>query len=125
MIRGTNNMSPKEITPQKIVGIPVPICNKRFCKHFLGYPNVTQCDLNKDCVIILNIQEPDEAIVKYVPCFPAIQALNEENEQLKTENEQLKRVLTQIERGCSFPADDVQKAIRDVARTALAKQEDE
>lgn len=82
-------MSPKEITPQKIVGIPVPICNKRLCKHFLGYPSVAQCDLNKDCVIVLNIQKLDEDTVKYVPCFPAIQALNEENKRLKADWEML------------------------------------
>lgn len=38
---------------------------------------------------------------------------------LREENERLKDALARIEKGCSFPADDVQKAIRDVARSAL------
>jgi hypothetical protein len=33
--------------------------------------------------------------------------------------EKYKKALEQIERGCSFPEDDVQRAIRDVARKTL------
>ncbi len=36
-------------------------------------------------------------------------------------HDELVAALESIAEGCSFPADDVQKAIRDRARTALAK----
>ena len=38
------------------------------------------------------------------------------------ENERLRAALGRIAEGCSFPADDVQRAIRDTARDALKEQ---
>lgn len=36
---------------------------------------------------------------------------------------ELLEALKRIEQGCSFPSDDVQRAMRDVARAAIAKAE--
>ena len=45
--------------------------------------------------------------------------LTTENRCLRERVEKLEEALSQIERGCSFPEDDVQQAIVQVARAAL------
>lgn len=46
-----------------------------------------------------------------------------ELERLRARVEALETVLRGIEAGCSFPADAVQRAVRDVARAALGERE--
>jgi len=46
-----------------------------------------------------------------------------ERDRLKALNAELVAALKSIEAGCSFPSDDVQRAVRDRARTAIAKAE--
>ena len=45
-----------------------------------------------------------------------------EIETLKAANERLRIVLGNIAEGCSFPEDDVQRAVRDAARQALTSE---
>lgn len=48
-----------------------------------------------------------------------------EIERLRAEVEALRTALKSIAEGCSFPSDDVQRAVRDRARAALAQIEQE
>lgn len=56
-------------------------------------------------------------------CSPAnVSAILAHVEAQEAEIERLRAVLGRIAEGCSFPADDVQRAIRDTARDALKEQ---
>ena len=44
-------------------------------------------------------------------------------DELLNEIDDLRKALRRIEAGCAFPADEVQKTIRDVARDAIAQSE--
>ena len=54
-----------------------------------------------------------------------VPALLAEIDRLTRERAEARAALESIAEGCSFPADDVQRAIRDRARAALAQIEQE
>jgi hypothetical protein len=54
---------------------------------------------------------------------PDAEKVAAELRRLHEVNGELLEALMAIAEGCSFPADDVQRAIRDRARTAIAKAE--
>jgi len=53
--------------------------------------------------------------------FDRAKRLDKELATLKTRNEALEKALQDIAEGCSFPDNEVQKAIRDRARDALTQ----
>ena len=88
-----------------------------------------------DRQLILNIQtavealstlyEEQRAVLQHRVRFEAAErdAALHEAEELRGRVATMQKALEQIERGCSFPEDDVQRAIVKVARAALAGPE--
>lgn len=54
-----------------------------------------------------------------------VNSIYAEIDRLTRERDEARAALESIAEGCSFPADDVQRAIRDRARAALAQIEKE
>ncbi len=66
---------------------------------------------------------PEHDAAYIAKCNPEnIAAILAHVEAQAAENERLRAALGRIAEGCSFPADDVQRAIRDTARDALKEQ---
>lgn len=74
--------------------------------------------------IYRSVQEQDLPNARLIAaCSPAnVAAILAHVEAQEAEIERLRAVLERIAEGCSFPADDVQRAIRDTARDALKEQ---
>jgi len=74
----------------------------------------------KNELLIQTIEHSKEEIARLIESYnKAVDPLEQDVKRLNVEIARLRNALEQIERGCSFPEDEVQKAIVKIAREAL------